>query len=491
MNNFLFQKICYYGEKYEARKAIIYKDEFITYGELIRKVKAVAKSIKKRLNFEKGKPVVIYYSRGIDFIVYQLAVLWCASYYIPVDRSMPRERVKDIYADIDAKLLITDDDTNQFPESFTTLNIEGIRAEETLDETDCPEHVLDHDLVYVIYTSGTSGKPKGVKIMYRNLKNLVSSFYDIVYKHFDQPVKVGVMSSFGFDASVKQIYNSLYYGHTLVIADDTVRNFGRKIHMFHNRNELSVCDGTPSQLKLMLLQKTDEYTKVKYMLIGGENLNWSLLHQYKNKADVTPVFINLYGPTECCVDVSYHVITELNNNGEQNVTIGKPLHNTELFLLDEQGNVIQENNKPGELCVTGKQVGAGYVNILSENFVGTIDDQNYMYKTGDLAIYNNEHSLVILHRKDRQVKLNGYRIELDEISSLIEDYLKCQCISIVKENSIVSFLVNAEATEGLKQHLKEKLPRYMLPKKYCKIEQIPITTNGKINEAELERFLNK
>lgn len=486
MSNFFINKIRYFAEKNGNDIAIIYNNEKISYMELIVKVDKIALLIHEKIGKEVRKPIIIYQDRGIDFIIYILAVLKCNCYYVPLELNIPVGRVKEIYYDIQAQMIISDckkiENLNIFSPKVCMQNFD-------IQDVKIDDVVNKEDLVYVIYTSGTTGNPKGVKIKYSNLENLLHSLGKILYNKFLSPVNVGVISCFSFDASVKQIFGSLYYGNTLVIADNSVRNFGRKLHNFHNYYNLTVCDGTPSHLKLMIMQKTKEYSKIPYLLIGGENLTWNLLWQYKNKYMYMPKIINVYGPTECCVDVSYNIIDELKKTSIGNVSIGKPLENTILKIIDESGATVTEKNCIGELCVIGRQVGAGYVNIDSEAFVKDETGENIMYKTGDLAKYDNNGEIIIISRKDKQVKINGYRIELGEITSLLEEITKKQCVVLCMEEKeqkyLVAFMNDYESNEKLLDLLEEKLPIYMVPNKFFNVEKIPLTVNGKIDEKKL------
>lgn len=488
MNNFIIDKLNYYGKNCRSRIAIKFKNEYITYGELMKETDIIAKKIKKRLGNEEKVPIIIYMERGIEFIKNIIAILKCNCYYVPMEKSFPIERIKRAYNELNARFIITNSE----------LDIAGVNvilpSKEKLENITLECSVSDKDLVYVIYTSGTTGRPKGVQIMYKNLKNLLISLGDILYNKFTEKINVGVMAAFSFDASVKQIYASLYYGHTLVIAEDSTRNFGRKIHKFHNDNDLSVCDGTPSHLKLMIMQKAKEYSKIPYLLIGGENLKWRTLRDYKEKIGYIPQIINVYGPTECCVDVTYKIIDKIDEE-TGSVPIGIPLKNTILKIVDSNDNEIKEPNVAGELCILGEQVGAGYTNIEDKAFVKDEYGDNYMYRTGDLAMYTDMKEMVIISRIDRQVKFRGYRIELDEISSFIENYTKCQCvvqlISHDDMQELVAFICNYEKNDSLLEYLEKRLPHYMMPKEFVNVEKIELTNNGKIDEKKLLSLYEK
>ena len=200
-----------------------------------------------------------------------------------------------------------------------------------------------------------------------------------------------------------------------------------------------------------------------------------------------PIVINVYGPTECCVDVSYNII-EGALDKEGSVPIGKPVNNTKLWIVDKDGNKLKPGDEEGELWIEGEQVGDGYVNIKSKAFIKDAQGKNIIYKTGDLAKYNKNGEICILLRIDRQTKINGYRIELDEISSVIEKYIKAQAYVVIKDNVLYAFVTKEVDQTELKKYLKIKFPPYMIPRKIISVGDIPLNYNGKVDEKKLLLF---
>ncbi len=492
MQNIILYRLKEYAKDLN-KVALKYGDYSLTYSELDLLSSNVSDRLIKAVGYEKNSPIVIYEKRGIDFIVLILAVMKSGCFYVPLEDSMPINRVIHIYKDLKAKLIVSTGVLNDIPDCHClSINMDEMKFRRGV-RADCYE-LNEDDLVYVMYTSGSSGNPKGVKIKYSNLNNLINSFWEIVYKKFDENINVGVLASFSFDASVKQIFCSLCYGHTLVISEDSVKYFGRKIHNFHNKYDIKLCDCTPSHIKLMSVQTAKDMSQIDYMIVGGENLRWENLVKLKLTMGRMPDIINVYGPTECCVDVSYNYIGKVDDDKTGYVSIGVPLDNTELYIWDDEERIIKERNCPGELIVKGKQVGAGYVNIISDSFRKSKDDINGfdVYRTGDLAMYNDGDEIIVISRLDNQVKINGYRIELNEISRCIEEFSKIPCETIVIKNNeinmLISFVVGNFDVEELKLHLAKKLPAYMLPKAYIRIDEIPLNKNGKVDLACLKRI---
>lgn len=498
MVNQILLKIREYSSSQGNLPACRFLEQQICWTELEERTNWIASNLKNRFQIIEQTPIIIYHARGIEFIVYMIAALKCGCFYIPLEHSTPVDRVKNIYEDVCAGIIITDradlfdgDVFNTF--SFDNWDIPVPNYAKTYDI----EEINDTDLVYCIYTSGTSGKPKGVKIMYRNLINLVESFHDILYHRFYDVIRVGMLASFSFDSSVKQIYCSLFYGHTLCIAESVAQIFGQKLQDFFMRYDVTICDMTPSHLKLIYLQKVQRFSKIPYLLVGGEILCWEQLHAYIRQANYCPSFINLYGPTECCVDVAYKVISqeELSNHKSGIVPIGRELRNTNLILRSEEQNTIKEVYIEGELFVTGKQVGAGYVNLKTDVF----KEENGLifYKTGDIAYYDSNQEIVIVGRKDQQVKVNGHRVELREIQTIIEDFIRCPCVVLCveseKSSKIVVFICKEKDDAGEKskliEYLQRVLPRYMIPHYIMFSVYMPLTNNGKIDSKQLKEML--
>jgi len=473
--------------------AIKYKSVCLTYKTMLNLINHLSNSILGIIGEEHNVPIVIYQNRGIEFVISMLAVLQVGAYYIPIEKPIPTDRFKYICDQIKPKVILIDEEDQQ-DELLYRYELVTLEGGDFCTDVDAV-HRSEMSLAYIMYTSGTNGKPKGVKLSYGNLCNLVNSFYDVLYREFDEPVNIGVISSFAFDASVKMIFPAFAYGNTLVIADRSVRNFGRKIHCFHKDNDILVCDGTPSHLMVMMAQKTKVITEAEYFIIGGENLEYQTLKDFCGYLKRTPTIINVYGPTECCVDIAYNRVDKCDIfkcNGF--VPIGKSMPNNFLEIRDSKQREITGKFEKGELWIRGNQVGYGYVDGELRGF--SFDDNmlSRTYRTGDLAMYNEDGEIIVLGRLDRQVKINGNRVELDEISSVIKETKECinAEVELIQDSNryyLVAFVVmkgDEKSKQDWNTYLMRKLPQYMLPQKYIFLDRMPLTERGKVDRKNLK-----
>ncbi len=274
MINEIIYQIKYFSTHCPDSIAIQYLDEKISFQDLERETDYIAFELSKHIS-QQNEPIVIYQQRGIKFVEYMIGVLKCGCCYVPIEDDIPPQRVNYIVKNVGAKIILSD--FNKCVGKVECLAIAVNQNDKV--EFSVPNIVAD-DLVYIMYTSGTSGVPKGVKIMYRNLINLINSFKYILYDKLSENCNIGLLASFSFDSSVKQVYNALFYGHRLIIAERKTKFFGRSIHIFHANNKIDVCDVTPSILELMTQQKTTILSPAHFLLVGGEKLRWSTLRQY-------------------------------------------------------------------------------------------------------------------------------------------------------------------------------------------------------------------
>jgi amino acid adenylation domain-containing protein len=351
-------------------------------------------------------------------------------------------------------------------------------------------------MAYVIYTSGTTGLPKGVCVRQKSLVNLTSWFIEQIYGKQDTPLRVLLTASISFDGSVKQIFPPLLSGSTLIVLPENIK---LDIHAFVQElhsNKINLFDVTPTYLNLLLnkvIEIRDTET-IKFVLSGGEELKIDTVNLFYKVFSTRSKLINVYGVTEATVDSSFEII---DYPVVKQISIGKPLFNTQLYILDEALQLMPIG-VPGEICIAGVGIADGYLNqhaLTAEKFVAhPWKEGERLYRTGDVGKWLDDKRIAYLGRKDRQINLVGYRIEPGEVEDVINRHQginKCVVMMEPHENCLIAFYVAPKTLDlaALRLYLSEKLPAYMVPSHLVSLESIPLTINGKADhKALLELF---
>lgn len=451
--------------------AISFEEKSLTYQELNQKANQLASFLRENYTVKSDDLIGIVLDRSTNLITSILGVLKSGAAYVPIDRNYPQERIDFIIADSNCKFTIDDNFFNLF--NVVTY------SKEDLDRVNST-----NDLAYVIYTSGTTGEPKGVMVEHRNLVNLcywhASSF------EVDANSRGTLFSGVGFDASVWEIFPYLINGSSLYpIKNDEIRLNINEFSNFIKNNKISHCY-LPSAICNEVANSEIDFNNVKF-LTGGEAL----------KID-TPSNIeiyNNYGPTENTIVSTFYKIKP---NEIGNISIGRPISNTQIYILDEEFNIVPIGVS-GKLYISGAGLTRGYLNkpeLTAEKFLDNpFENGTKMYDTGDLGRWLPDGNIEFLGRKDFQVKIRGYRVELGEIETVVSQYsdnIK-QVVADVKkvsgENVLACYYTVASETEIDKIHLRKflqtKLPEYMVPSFFVELEAIPLTPNGKIDRSAL------
>jgi len=457
-------------------------------------------------NVIRADRVAIYLPRTAAIVVCILAINKVGAMYLPLDCHAPKTRNNEILNDAKPKALITNNinETRDFEKyckiivcNYSILNSEPVSKNENVKIS-----ITEDDFAYLIYTSGSSGIPKGVMVQHRSVVNL---FYALtnsieVYRS-DKKLKVGVNAPVFFDSSVKQLI-MLLAGHTLDIVPAEVKLNANDFVDYINDRQIDVFDITPSQIEILIAEDlfTKAFQTVKTVLIGGEKISpevWGKIAQAENvKA------YNVYGPTECTVDATIAPIIVADRSLP---VLGKPLNNMQIYILDNYLNSVFLG-MPGEICIGGSGVSIGYLNnpaLTASKFIPNPFSREMgtrLYKTGDLGRYRQDGSIEYLGRLDSQVKIRGYRIELGEIESAlmsIGEIKQCAVIANqVKESisSLVAYIVPVKADNfsitKIRESLAGKIPSYMCPNHYVILEALPVTSNGKLDLKKLPDFQN-
>ncbi|MFE9943147.1 non-ribosomal peptide synthase/polyketide synthase [Bacillus velezensis] len=490
------------AERTPEHTAAVYEKSRFTYRELNERANRLARILRSE-GVQPDQPVGILAERSLEMIVGIMAILKAGGAYVPMDPDSPQERLRYILEDSGAKVLLAQphlQDRVSFAGEILLLNDERMNSGDgsNLVTAAGPDH-----LAYVIYTSGTTGKPKGTLIEHRQVLHLMEGLRGQVYGAYDSGLRVSLLAPYYFDASVKQIFAALLGGHALYIVPKASVSDGYALSNYYRTHRIDVTDGTPSHLQLLIAADSLHGVTIRHMLIGGEALPQAtvaqLLELFASNGSSMPLITNVYGPTETCVDASvFHIVPETLASADDGgyVPIGKPLGNNRVYIVDSHDRMLPIGVK-GELCIAGDGVGRGYLNLpelTGEKFVAdpfVIGER--MYKTGDLARYLPDGNIEYAGRKDHQVKIRGYRIELGEVEAALLNIEHVQeAVILVRENAegqsdLYAYFTGEKSLpiNQLKEKLSDQIPGYMVPSYLMQLEQMPLTSNGKVNRSAL------
>lgn len=446
-----------------------------------------------------NSPIVLLMDKSVFTISGFLGCLYSHNFYVPVDVKMPAYRIQMIVDTMAPALLIFDEKNQNLAEkiygNFKKVSFaECSSAEISVDIiTDRRKEMIDTDPAYVLFTSGSTGVPKGVVIGQKSLVDYVERLCEEL--QFKESDVFGNQSPFYFDPSVIDIYCTIKMGATMCIIPPSFFTFPIKLLDFLEQNKITTIRWVPSALNIVagcdgLSHKRPEF--LKKIIFGSEVMPIKCFHYWKEHYPEV-VFIQVYGPTEITGTCTYYIVPDDYNN-EDYIPIGSAYYNTDVFLLNDEKKVTDEN-EIGEICVRGSCLALGYYGELEKS--GKVFTQNplnpyyrdLIYRTGDLARYNSHRELVFVSRKDYQIKHMGYRIELGEIEHSVYavDGIKTACCVFDKETEKIGlyYVTDRVGREKLYNSLKEKLPRYMLPEEMIKLEKMPLTASGKMDRKYL------
>lgn len=451
---------------------IAYKinDSKLTYDELIEKAKQYGEYLKK----QGTSPVILYGHKDIDMFISIFACVHSGRAYIPIDLNTPVERINKIINVTNCELIISNENIN-----IKNIDIKSLKQLEQYK--DQPINNIDNDIAYIIFTSGTTGNPKGVPITYSNLLNFIKWINTLEPLNKYKNINVLNQANFSFDLSVADIYYTISNGHTLVGLDKEAQANYNNIFKIISENNINVLVATPTFIKLCMVNQdfnAINYPSIKSIYFCGEQLE---VNTVKNIIEKFPNInvINAYGPTEATSAVSA-------------INITKDMLDEELLPCGDINNFATEINiVDNEIVLKGESVFGGY---LGEYVGGYYTENNVnCFKTGDIGYVKNNY-LYCKCRKDSQIKYKGYRIELNDIENNIYKINGVkQCAVVAKYQNevtvkmIKAFVVLEEGynVDYIKENLKKLIPLYMMPKQIIKIDALPINFNGKIDRKKL------
>lgn len=483
--------------KFKNKIAVIEEEQTISYEELYNMSKSVGTYF--ATNNISNELIVVFMDKGIDTLIAFFGSVYANCYYSLINPELPEVRINNIKETTDVKYIITNDEYEQTAkEYFKGLNIINIKE---LKETNINEEALsisknnhiDCDPLYVNFTSGSTGIPKGVVVSHRSVIDFIDKFTELF--HFESNDIIGNQAPFDFDVSVKDIYSSIKIGATLVIIPKKYFSSPSKLLDYICDNKVTTLTWAVSALCLITTFHGLEYKTpktVNKVIFSGEVMPLKHLKQWMEHLPKA-TFINVYGPTEITCNCTYHII-DRNRDYTDKIPIGIPFPNERIYLLNNENKLITTPNETGEICVGGTCLGLGYFNNKEQTkkaFIQNPTNEKYIdliYRTGDLGYYNEQKELMFSGRKDFQIKYQGHRIELEEIDKAlmkIENVIRSCTIFEEEKSKLYGFYIGDIDTKELHHKLKEILPIYMIPTKLIKLNEFPMTKNGKIDRKKL------
>ena len=473
------------------KTALVYNDKNICYKRLNEKANQIARYLIKE-GVENEAVIGISMEQGFERIATMLGIIKAGGVFLPIDETYPKERIEYMLRDSKAKLLVTDRGLQRNIEFFgkvVNIHLEDLKNQNT---TNISTQLSPNNLIYIMYTSGSTGQPKGVMVEHKNVVRLVKETNYIDFQETDRIIQG---STIVFDASTLEIWGALLNGLELhLVEKETMLNPDRLRHVIE-KNKITILWMTAPLFNQMSRENPDIFYNMRYLLVGGEALLPEPIERVRKACgDVT--ILNGYGPTE---NTTFSTIHHIDSKYTNNIPIGKPIANSTAYIIDAHMN-LQPIGAIGEIYVGGDGVSRGYLNnaaLTKEKFIDSPFRQGErLYRTGDMGRWLPDGSIEYLGRVDQQVKIRGFRIELGEIVNTIlsHPFVK-EATALIKEKGEKSKYITAyvvmnqhhekEGIRVLKEYVKTKLPEYMQPVFILEVQEIPLTLNGKINREAL------
>lgn len=490
-------------ELFRNKTAVEDNNSSLTYYELVQKARQIGSGLARRV--PPGSPVPVLMEKSPLTLAAMLGAVYAGCFYVPVNPDNPPQRLKKILQVLDPSVIVTDQENAGMLGSTgfekARLDVGKLLTEET-DESllaEIREKSRESDILYALFTSGSTGVPKAVAVSHEAVLRFIGHFVDIFgISHED---RVGNQAPFDFDVSVKDIYSCIMTGADLVLIPKTYFATPPRLLDYLCKKEVTTMIWAVSALTLVSSLKGLDYRvpeSVDKILFSGEAMPPKQLRVWQ---DALPDarFVNLYGPTEVTCNCTYYKI-ERRYSDDEKIPIGRAFPGRTVFLMDEDGREIAAPGQTGEICAAGESLALGYYRNreqTAERFVSfqvSGENRQRIYKTGDLGYYDDGGNLVFAGRKDFQIKHMGHRIELEEVESAMNSargVTKSCCVFDREKNRISGFYMGEAQPSEVRKYMKDKVPVYMVPSRIKQVAVMPLNKNGKTDRSYFQRLASE
>lgn len=479
------------------RPAVLFRERQLTYRELNEQANQVARFLREK-GVKENSIVGLMMERSVELVTGMMGILKAGAAYLPIDLDNPPERIAYLLQHSQAGLLLTNRELQQ-EDSFR--HTEAFSVEHILRQGYSTEDLqLNYDqerLIYLLYTSGSTGQPKGVMVRhdaFLNLLNWYTREMDI-----NENERMLFIAPTSFDLAQKNIFAPLVKGGRLYIYEPGIYDYNVMSDMIR-QNQLTTMNCAPSAFYPLLdfnhASSYERLSSLTRVVLGGEPIQLAKVRNWLSSPTCHSHIINSYGPTECTDIATFHRVDSNNIQHLDHIPIGQPIDNVSIYILDEHKQPVPAG-VPGELCIGGTSLAKGYFHddvLTGQKFVAADHlPTRSVYKTNDLARWTEGGVIEYLGRLDYQVKIRGFRVELGEIESRILTFESVREVAVIDQKdamghvALCAYVVNDEplSDEKLQRHVSQALPSYMNPRHYVYLDRLPLTPNGKVDRKAL------
>ncbi len=475
----------------------------MTYAQLVHSAKVIATALSQYIS--PRQPVAMYMEKSTTTLAAMYGTVYAGGFYSLIDTRQPIGRIEKIIEVLNPNVVLSNQQFYQeakekLGDSVRIIKVEDILANDTIDEGRLAcirKQAVSTDPLYVNFTSGSTGVPKGVVVGHGSVIDFIPEF--VKMSGINEKDHIANQAPFDFDVSVKDIYSSIYVGARVELIPREFFSNPTRLMDFLCEHEVTVLTWAVSAMCFVSIMNGFGYRnpdKIRLVMFSGEVMPIKHLNIWMKNCPQAS-FINLYGPTEITCNCTYYRLENRVYESDEIIPIGHAFNNEKVFLLSEDDTEVTNTNESGEICVAGECLALGYYHDEAKtNSVFVQNPLNHayyerIYRTGDLAKYNDQGELVYIGRKDFQIKHLGHRIELGEIETLVQGrtgIMRACAIYDHNKKRIYLFWVGDREQKELHQELKEIMPSYMVPSKLVQLEEMPMTKNGKIDRAVLKKM---